>query len=101
MYSDVFSVRSQVLHYGLRLPSVLREYCGAAGGVILSSTCTYSYFHPYRVHGSRRKTGANSCWSFVAVVPVKQISVSQIAVPKLQSPNMGPVCLPDSSPMSG
>ena len=79
MYSDVLIfVRAQVMHCELQRPSVLREYCGAAGGVVLSSPCTYSYFHPYRVHGSRRKTGANSCWSFVAVVPVKHISLHYI-----------------------
>ena len=73
MYSDVFPVRSQVLPYGHLHPSVLREHCGAAGGVVLSSPCTYIQFHPYLcVHGSS-KTGANSCWSFVAVVPVKQM----------------------------
>ena len=30
-----FLVRSQVFHRELQLPSVLREYCGAAGGVVL------------------------------------------------------------------
>ena len=52
-------VRSQVLHYGHLHPSVLREHCGAAGGVVLTSPCIYIQFHPYyRVHGSS-KTGAN------------------------------------------
>ena len=81
MYSDVFLVRSQVLPYGHLHPSVLREHCGAAGGVVLSSPCTYIQFHPYLcVHGSS-KTGANSCWSFVAVVPVKQLSTYNVGPP--------------------